>query len=344
MAPRATLFALRQRNSDVLFAPGVSSARAVAAGLRIADDVHSCIAFGRFKVSQAQLDRVALSLRSRAGPTRLLVTADGPHFARPELRRWLVRELGGRGVTFNDDVEDKFWVFCIEEAFYFCLECYRSGDASLRDRRIAERTGSLPPTIAAAMAFLGSPSDTETVLDPVCGTGTLLAEAHAIAPGAMILGVDRDAAAIAMAKKNLQHLTQFRVWEGNGAATGLAAGSVHLFLANLPFGKQYGSAVTNPTLYRSIVAELLRLGAPCQWRAVLLTADAAALASALDAFSGLTVVRRLKTKVLGEWAEMVLVRPNPDYEVAGAKTSSNASQNRATSTVTATRTSSGRRS
>src|SRR5262249_37376322 len=77
---------------------------------------------------------------------------------------------------------------------------------ALRKHRVTEREGSLPPTIAAAMAFLANPRDTDAALDPVCGSGTLLAELHAYAPGAALTGIDLDRRAIATARRNLAHL------------------------------------------------------------------------------------------------------------------------------------------
>jgi len=58
IARGAPLFALKQRNHDVLF-----SARATAAfpgpTLRIPEQILSCLAYGRYKISQGQIARVA---------------------------------------------------------------------------------------------------------------------------------------------------------------------------------------------------------------------------------------------------------------------------------------------
>ena len=81
------------------------------------------------------------------------------------------------------------WVFCIDEAYYIGLQRSAQDDAPFRAQRTVERPGSLPPTIAAALAFLGNPAPGETILDPVCGSGTLLAEALRVRAGCR---VDRD--------------------------------------------------------------------------------------------------------------------------------------------------------
>ncbi|MGW0519996.1 methyltransferase domain-containing protein [Crossiella sp. NPDC003009] len=93
------------------------------------------------------------------------------------------------------------------------------GDRALVALRIAERplhrrgyrrvtrAGSLHPPVAAAMARLGGGG---RVLDPCCGAGTLAVEA-ALGGAELVLGLDRDAGAVAAARVN-------------GAAAGLGGG------------------------------------------------------------------------------------------------------------------------
>jgi 23S rRNA G2445 N2-methylase RlmL len=80
----------------------------------------------------------------------------------------------------------------------------RPFDVPLHRREWRRRTvtGSLHPPVAAAMARLAGIGDGHRVLDPFCGAGTLLLEAHAIAPGATYLGIDRSADAIAAVHAN----------------------------------------------------------------------------------------------------------------------------------------------
>jgi predicted RNA methylase len=287
---------LRQRNHDLLFLPRL--ARALRPDdLGIAEEVHRCPVYGRYKISAAQLDRLAADL----GRCRVVVSADGSHFDRRDLGRFLGRELAQRRVRLAADAPE-LWVFAIDAAYYFCR---RVRDDRRRDR-LAERPGSLPPTIAAAMAFLGHPSDGDVVLDPVCGSGSLLAEAHRLAPAARLLGFDIDPAAIAVAKRNLVQ-TDVVLTCGDGRRTGLAPGSVSLLLANLPFGKQFGERSENAALYAALIEEMRRIGRP-GWRAVLLSSDEGALRAAL---AGLAVEREFRVQVRGERALMLLSRPPP---------------------------------
>ncbi|WP_410792678.1 methyltransferase domain-containing protein [Kribbella sp. C-35] len=62
--------------------------------------------------------------------------------------------------------------------------------------------GSLHPPVAAAMALLADLAPAHHVVDPFCGAGTLLLEAHLLEPAATYLGLDRDPTAIEAARRN----------------------------------------------------------------------------------------------------------------------------------------------
>ncbi|RZT13212.1 23S rRNA G2445 N2-methylase RlmL [Kribbella sp. VKM Ac-2569] len=62
--------------------------------------------------------------------------------------------------------------------------------------------GSLHPPVAAAMARLADLAPDHNVVDPFCGAGTLLLEAHQLEPQAEYVGLDHDPAAIAAARAN----------------------------------------------------------------------------------------------------------------------------------------------
>ncbi|MGI5274579.1 methyltransferase domain-containing protein [Nonomuraea sp. CA-218870] len=80
----------------------------------------------------------------------------------------------------------------------------RIADRPLHRRayKTASIPGTLHPPLAAAMAGLARLGGAGTVLDPCCGAGTTLIEAAAAAPGARLLGLDRDPAAVAAARAN----------------------------------------------------------------------------------------------------------------------------------------------
>lgn len=296
---------LWQRNHDLVFLPALPRPPKPHE-LRIAEELHRCLIYGRFKVSDSQLDRLAGALKGQR--RRLVVTADGRHFNRFDLARFLARELGRRGVRIDDAATQPLFVFCIEQAFYACVPHRTADQVGGREARRAEREGSLPPTIAAAMAFLARPGERDTVVDPVCGSGTLLAEAAAYAPGAELHGVDTDPQAVKTARRNLAGVPQAQIAEGDGRALDLRPGSVTLALANLPFGKQFGDAVENRELYSEILAGLRKLAAPQGFRAAIIAADAELLESAAEE-AGFRADLKVPVKVRGEAATILLLTP-----------------------------------
>ena len=299
---------LWQRNHDLVFLPRLA-AEPKAGQLRIAEEIHRCPVYGRYKISLRQLDVMAGFVRSKRGHWHLVVTVDGNRYNRHELGRWLGRELRRRGAALDDSGHRTAFLFCVEESYYFCLPYRTATETGQRGQRVAEREGSLPPTIAAAMAFLGEPRDGETVLDPVCGSGTLLAEACAYAPGIHAIGIDSDTDAVAAARRNLAKLRDVTLATGDARATKLPDASVGLFLANLPFGKQFGSRSQNRQLYQDIVREMARLGRAEGWRAVLLTSDTDALEAAAADIGTVRLARASPVKVRGEPATIFLLRP-----------------------------------
>jgi len=297
---------LWQRNHDLVFLPRLQK-EPRPTDLRIAEDIQRCPVYGRYKISHRQLDVLAAALRASKGAWHLVVTVEGTRFNRHELARWLARELTQRGAALDDQSRRLAALYCVEESYYLGLPHRTADTAAQRQHRVAERPGSLPPTIAAAMAFLGNPRDDDTVLDPVCGSGTLLAEVHAYAHGAGLRGIDKDRQAIAAARRNLAHVPQLELAAGDARATGLPDGSISLVIANLPFGKQFGSPAENRKLYQDILRELLRLGRP-GWRAVLLTSDLEALKAGVAAHPSIRTVNETPIKIRGEAAAIVTLR------------------------------------
>jgi predicted RNA methylase len=302
----------RQRNHDLVFLPK-SKRKATAADLRIAEETLTCLIYGRFKVSDAQLDRLTAYLRQQSDPRplRLAVAIDGEHFDRLLFGRWLGKQLIDRGIRFDERSGRALRVFCIDQDYYVCTEAFGAHQAPGRDRRTKEREGSLPVTVAAAMAFLARPRADDVVLDPVCGSGTLLAEFAAYAPAARLHGFDEDQEAVTTAQRNLSDLATADVRQGDARSLPIAEGSVSVFLANLPFGKQFGVSGDNPALYTNILREALRTARPGHWRGVAITSDADAMESALRALPRIALEQQISVKLRGEPADILLLGQNP---------------------------------
>ena len=295
---------LWQRNHDLLFLPAPAREPA-AAELRTAEEVDRCIIYGRYKISHHQLDRLAGHLRATSARWRVVATAEGDHFNRHDLRRFLARELEQRGLRIDERAPHTVFAFCVDAAYYIAVPEANAETMPGRAERVAEREASLPPSVAAAMAFLGKPGADDVVLDPVCGSGTLLAEAAAYAPAAALIGRDIDGGAVAAAHDNL-HAHGADLAEGDARELDLEEPRVSLVLANLPFGKQFGDVDDNPDLYRALLTQMLRVAAPHGWRAVLLAADPDLVAEAAAELP-LRIVKRVPIRVRGEQATIVVL-------------------------------------
>ncbi len=94
---------------------------------------------------------------------------------------------------------------------------------------------------------------------------------------------------------------------GDGADSNLPAGSISLFLGNLPFGKQFGDRATNGPLYERLLGEVERLADPTGARAAFLTADTESFDAALAAHPGITLDRRHTVKIRGEVATIFVL-------------------------------------
>ena len=152
----------------------------------------------------------------------------------------------------NDPADLEFWVFWAGEV----LLALRLSDRTLkyRGRRPPERPGALRPTIAAAMVELGDVRDGHAVLDPMCGTGTLLLECSLRYPRARLCGSDRSDEATRSAEKRLGGRASVRRCDLEDLD--YPPGGFDRVLTNLPWGDQ--APIRGP-VYTKGVAKLLDL-------------------------------------------------------------------------------------
>ncbi|WP_350279053.1 methyltransferase domain-containing protein [Kribbella sp. HUAS MG21] len=129
----------------------------------------------------------------------------------------------------------------------------------------------------------------QTVLDPFCGTGTILLAARRREPTVRLLGADHDPHALALAGYNTKPWVP-NVVRAEAGSLPVADGSVDRVVANLPFGKQVGSHRSNRGLYPGVLREIDRVLAPAG-RVVLLTEDKRLLRRVVERQRGLKVVR-----------------------------------------------------
>ena len=170
---------------------------------------------------------------------------------------------------------------------------------------------SIRPTVAAALVRLADLKPNQTVLDPMCGAGTLLAEAHLATKGARpptaatgrcsFIGGDIDSGHVRAAQANLRQfgITDIRAWDARELPIDDA--SIDRILCNPPFGKQLEHAGGDRAALPRIGArDGSRLAARRQKRC-LIVADAKALRSAAERV-GWKEQRHVQVRMLGQRA------------------------------------------
>jgi tRNA G10 N-methylase Trm11 len=143
-----------------------------------------------------------------------------------------------------------------------------------------------------------------TVLDPMCGAGTILAEAIDVARTrgkggrVRVLGGDIDPNAVFVASQNLEKLGPVDLARWDATALPLETASVDRIICNPPFGKQLSSPDRIGPLYEAAAAEWDRVLKP-GGRAVLLAMEQDVLRRILLS-RGWSAARELKVRLLGQ--------------------------------------------
>jgi len=137
------------------------------------------------------------------------------------------------------------------------------------DPRFSYRKGavsaSIHPVNAAALMRFALPylKENARVIDPCCGSGTLLIERAKLGlPVSDLLGVDIDGKALEIARKNAEAAKVKAGFVRSDAARFSPKHPGDELFANLPFGTRVGTAESNAAFYRSLVNRLDRLLAP----------------------------------------------------------------------------------
>lgn len=179
-------------------------------------------------------------------------------FRRTELRRHLTRVVGDDKPRWKQADPAQVEIWASEYQRGKLVAGLRLSGAGMRQHggRAAERPAALRPTVAASMVRLaGKPSG--VLLDPACGSGTILAEAAAL--GWQTRGVDIDADAVLLARRNA---SAAEVHIGDARRLDLPDGCVRACVSNLPFGRQYDLAGGEHDWLGAVFAELFRVTVP----------------------------------------------------------------------------------
>jgi SAM-dependent methyltransferase len=138
--------------------------------------------------------------------------------------------------------------------------------------------------VAEVLVRLAKLRPGDRVLDPFCGTGTIVRAVRRREPTARAIGIDHDPHALSL------NPSPCPLIRSSAAALPLRPATIDRVIANLPFGKLVGSHRTNRTLYPAVLRELDRVLKPTG-RAVLLTEDKRLLRTAVEQQRALKLVR-----------------------------------------------------
>ena len=110
--------------------------------------------------------------------------------------------------------------------------------------------GALKPSVAAALVLLAQTTSTTRVLDPCCGSGTILIEAAL--QGASVCGGDRSPRAVAAARANVAAAgVKASVHQWDTTALPIATATMDRVITNLPWGRQVPVDEDLSSLYRT---------------------------------------------------------------------------------------------
>jgi tRNA (guanine6-N2)-methyltransferase len=203
----------------------------------------------------------------------------------------------------------------------------------LTDRTMRHRTykddhvlASLRPTVAGAMVHLAGIGPGMTILDPMCGAGTIVCETIELAKTRSragridVFGGDLDANAMFVTGENLRSVGPAIISRWDSRRLPLPAECVDRIISNPPFGKQLSNIDEVPPLYAACVAEWDRVIRP-GGRGVFLVMEQDALEGPLQAY-GWKSMRKLKVRVLGQSAILsVWQKPAPASTLLDTSTS-----------------------
>lgn len=144
---------------------------------------------------------------------------------------------------------------------------------SARSWRACNMPGGLNATLAVAMLELAGVQPDDRVLNPMCGSGTLLIERAALAAAGRLMGCDISPDSLACARQNVQaaNLTgRIELVQADATRLELPDGGFDLVVADVPWGDAVGTHSGNEALYPAFLEEMARVGTPAA-RLVVLT-------------------------------------------------------------------------
>jgi tRNA G10 N-methylase Trm11 len=208
----------------------------------------------------------------------------------------------------KDPASIELWGFYLNESLYTGLRL-STDKMRYHNKTPSMREGTLRPTIAYAMIYAASPKDNEIIVDPMCGSGTIISEGILYNNNAKYIGGDRDPKAISIAKSRIDYHknnVELQIWDAKKLP--FKEKEIDLIVTNLPYGKQFSSESRNHKLYDELLNHwnsLLKESG----KMLLLTADNKSIENNLNKHKFGWYIN-FKVKVLGLWAKAYMVFKN----------------------------------
>ena len=213
------------------------------------------------------------------------------------------RRFGNKWRLVDENAQIEIWANVIGSRLLCGL---RVSDRSMRHRayQSVSLPASLRPSVAAAMVWLTDPDSQDVFLEPMCGSGTIMAERVLGGSYRQVVGGDILPDRAAASAKNLTGIGKpFAVCQWHACRLPLASESIDKVSVNLPFGKQVSSHAGVEELYPCFFAELERVLKP-GGKAVVLSSEYDLVKRVLRERSHVLHTTGYSVAVLGQWARI----------------------------------------
>lgn len=215
----------------------------------------------------------------------------------------------GRWRLVEEEADVEVWTTLFSTELIVAV---RISDQTMRHRgpdggRLINRPAALRPVIAAAMIRLTEPQPTDVFLDPMAGTGTLIAERAAAGPFDRLIAGDKSREAVKALTKNLQAIGgDLAIRRLDAEDLPFAEGEISKIAVNLPFGKQVNHPDELTLLYTGAFREWVRVVQP-GGLIVALASEIDRVRDVLRQFPELRVRGSYPIAVLGQTATMLQI-------------------------------------